>query len=143
MFGCNEKEDNIETFNITYSTNYGGRIDGEANQTVKKGDCGSEVTAQAWEEGYYFEKWSDGVEEATRKEENVTENKRIEAIFKIMEFTVEYQSGDGGYVKGGTIIRGIQYGADLNEIVEAIPNEGYEFDVWSDGVTTEIGRAHV
>ncbi len=136
LFGCNEKEDNIETFNITYSTNYGGRIDGEANQTVKKGDCGSEVTAQAWEEGYYFEKWSDGVEEATRKEENVTENKRIEAIFKIMEFTVEYQSGDGGYVKGGTIIRGIQYGADLNEIVEAIPNEGYEFDVWSDGVTT-------
>ena len=136
LFGCNEKEDNIETFNITYSTNYGGRIDGEANQTVKKGDCGNEVTAIAWEEGYYFEKWSDGVEEATRKEENVTENKRIEAIFKIMEFTVEYQSGDGGYVKGGTIIRGIQYGADLNEIVEAIPNEGYEFDVWSDGVTT-------
>ena len=72
----------VNEFSIKYTVNDSnmGYITGETNQTVVRGEDGTEVTAVA-NPGYKFHQWSDGVKTATRYEQNVTSSKTITAIF--------------------------------------------------------------
>ncbi len=50
------------------------------------------------------------------------------------DITIEYTSGDGGYIEG-TLSQTLPAGQNCST-VKAVPDEGYEFDVWQDGYTS-------
>ncbi|MDD4624258.1 MAG: InlB B-repeat-containing protein, partial [Bacilli bacterium] len=66
---------------LTYTPSTGGTITGNASQTVNYGENGTGVTAVP-NTGYIFDKWSDGVATASRKDLNVTSNINVTAQFR-------------------------------------------------------------
>lgn len=123
---------NIEReFTINYCTDGNGTIRGEAVQTVLKGENGSFVTAVAGE-GYFFASWSDGITAPERREENVVKNLTVTAVFKKIEYTLNYETDGNGTIQGKAV-QSVKYG-EAGESVVAVAKRGYEFVDWSDGV---------
>ena len=122
-------------YTITYTADENGRIDGETSQTVRQGSDGQSVTAVP-DDGYEFAGWSDGVTTATRQDKNIREEFTVYAIFrlKIPEYSITYIAGENGRIDGETS-QTIRQGSD-GQSVTAVPDDGYEFVGWSDGVTT-------
>ena len=118
---------------LTYTAGTGGSITGETSQPVLYGESGTAVTAVP-EEGYAFVRWSDGVTTATRTDSNVTSDITVTAEFRRIELTLTYAAGTGGSITGETS-QTVLYG-ESGTAVTAVPDEGYEFVRWSDGVTT-------
>lgn len=108
---------------------------GDRNQYVKKGCDGVEVTVTP-QEGYYFVKWSDGVTTPNRRERNVQSNITLIPIFQKINISVNYSADIGGSLLG-KLSQNIEYG-NAPEEVTAVPDSGYLFAGWSDGVMTEI-----
>lgn len=136
LFGCdNTIQNSVSYFTITYKSTEGGYVAGNTNQTIESGQSGSEVTAIALMSVYIFEGWSDGVKEATRKEENVIESQEIKALFRLRDIVVEYIADEGGKIEGDSLQIG-----DYNTLfsAKAVPNEGYKFKCWSDGENSAI-----
>ena len=123
----------IDTFTLTYTAGAGGTIDGTSPQTVNYGADGTLVTAVP-NIGYHFVDWSDGVLTAARTDLNVTANVTVTANFAIDTFTLTYTAGAGGTIEGISP-QTVNYGAD-GTLVTAVPNTGYHFVDWSDGVLT-------
>lgn len=89
------------------------------------------------DEGYEFVGWSDGYTEAHRRDAG-PDDFEVTAIFKRKEFKINYSPNPGGRIEGDTE-QTIYYREDTTEVT-AIPNEGYEFLSWSDGVMTQTRR---
>ena len=123
----------IDTFTLTYTAGAGGTIEGTSPQTVNYGADGTLVTAVP-NTGYHFVDWSDGVLTAARTDLNVTANLSVTANFAIDTFTLTYTAGAGGTIEG-TSPQTVNYGAD-GTLVTAVPNTGYHFVDWTDGVLT-------
>lgn len=121
------------TYTVQYLAGEGGTIRGNTNQQVKYTENAEEVTAVP-DEGYYFVKWSDGVITATRQETNVTSEITVTAEFEKITYTVQYLAGEGGAITGN-VKQQVKYGESAEEVT-AVPNDGYKFIGWSDGVTT-------
>ena len=120
-------------YTLTYTAGAGGTITGASIQGVPTGEDGTEVTAVP-NAGCSFVRWSDGVMTATRKDTNVTSDLSVTAEFSRGSFTLSYVAGEGGTIEGTTeqsVLAG-----DSGTAVTAMPNEGYAFVRWSDGVTT-------
>ena len=120
-------------YTLTYTAGAGGTITGASIQGVPTGEDGTEVTAVP-NAGCSFVRWSDGVMTATRKDTNVTSDLSVTAEFSRGSFTLSYVAGEGGTIEGTTeqsVLAG-----DSGTAVTAVPNEGYAFVRWSDGVTT-------
>ena len=83
----------IPEYTLNYSAQTGGTIQGNALQTVLRGEDGSAVTAIA-ENGYEFVGWSDGVQTAERIDENVTADITVTAQFE-RNNTVQFAGGSG------------------------------------------------
>ena len=80
---------------ILYVVEEGGMIDGgDEEQIIVLGTNGDTVTAVA-DDGYMFDKWSDGVKSPTRTEINVTEDIIITAEFVLVEEDGDGESGNG------------------------------------------------
>ncbi len=131
LIGCT-----VQKFGLEYKSTEGGKIQGEVTQTVKEGEDGSAVTAVA-DEGYKFVKWSDGVETAERQEKNVTADIKVTAEFESLtkNYKVIYvvETAEGQLI--GEAYQTVKEGED-GSVVKAVPNEGYRFVKWSDGVET-------
>ena len=84
--------------------------------------------------GYHFVDWSDGVQTPTRQDLNVTANLSVTANFAIDTFILTYTAGNGGTITGVSP-QTVNYGAD-GSAVTAIPDTGYHFVNWSDGIQT-------
>ncbi len=136
LFGC-AGEQEPELYRVVYTAGRGGQIEGEAEQTVKRGEDAQTVTAVA-DEGYRFLKWSDGRTRAVRIDIGVSENIAVEAQFQRTgnvpevkdEYTLTYVAGAGGRIEGEaeqTVKRG-----ENAQAVTAVPDEGYKFVRWSD-----------
>ncbi len=82
-----------QTYTLNYTAGEGGRIVGNALQTVEEGESGSTVTAVA-NEGYEFIGWSDGVTTAERTDTNVTEDITVTAQFELTN-TTQFAGGSG------------------------------------------------
>jgi uncharacterized protein (TIGR02145 family) len=123
----------INTYTLTYNAGSGGSISGTSPQTVNYGDSGTTVTAVP-NTGYSFTGWSDGVSSASRTDTNVTANKTVTANFSINTYTLTYTAGSGGSISG-TSPQTVNYGGS-GTTVTAVPNSGYEFTSWSDGVSS-------
>ena len=120
-------------FTLTYTAGAGGTISGVSIQGIPTGEDGTEVTAVP-NAGCSFVRWSDGVMTATRKDTNVTSDLSVTAEFLRGTFTLSYFAGEGGTIEGTTeqsVLAG-----DSGTAVTAVPNSGYAFVGWSDGVMT-------
>jgi hypothetical protein len=123
----------IDTFTLTYTAGANGTISGTSPQTVNYGGSGSLVTAVP-NTGYHFVQWSDGVMTAARTDTNVQANISVTATFAIDTFTLTYTAGANGTISG-TSPQTVNYGGN-GSLVTAVPNTGYHFVQWSDGVMT-------
>ena len=124
----------ITEYTLTYTASKGGHIDGEVNQTVPRGGSGTMVTAVP-DDGYEFVRWSDGyVSVPWRTDTEVYADRSATALFeKIPTYTLTYAAGDGGSIEGETtqIVNPGEHGST----VTAVPDDGYEFVRWSDGIS--------
>jgi hypothetical protein len=123
----------LDTYTLTYAAGTGGTISGTTPQTVNYGASGTTVTAVP-DAGYDFTSWSDGVLTASRTDANVTADVNVTANFAIQTFTLAYAAGTGGTISG-TTPQTVNYGAS-GTTVTAVPDPGYDFTSWSDGVLT-------
>ena len=124
-----------ETYILNYYADDGGYILGETTQIIEKNSASAPVTAIA-NQGYTFIKWSDGVLDATRFENNISTNLSFTALFSENEkvFTVQYMTEEGGSISGLSQQYILQNGSASS--VTAVPNIGYKFTGWSDGIKT-------
>ena len=138
--GCNKKpkapaepaDSPIETFTLAYEAGNHGKIVGETLQRVKKGEDGTAVTAVG-DSGWMFVSWSDGINTATRQDKNRQFNASYTAFFD-RAYNVVYKATEAGHIEGDAQ-QYILWSGKSTEVT-AVPNEGYEFYCWSDGVKT-------
>ncbi len=126
----------ISFYDVAYKAGENGTISGKAFQAgVLYGKNTLAVTAVP-DEGYYFICWSDGKTEATRSD-IVKGNAEYTALFgKLM--TITYIAGEGGSINGEKQQQLVPGSA--GSYVTAVPQKGYLFKGWSDGVTTAMRR---
>ncbi len=122
----------INVYNLAYAADEHGTLEGETTQQVEHGNSGSSVLAVP-DEGYHFVQWSDGVTVAERTEANVTSHHTVTATFDINTYSVSYHADVHGTISG-QITQTVAHGAD-GTAVAAVPEEGYHFVQWSDGLT--------
>lgn len=118
-------------YKVSYTTDGNGKLQGETNQTVKFGENATTVKAVS-NEGYYFVKWSDGLKTETRTDTNIKFNITVIAEFAKLNYLIKYSAGANGRIQGETEQK-VKYLEQASKVV-AIPNEGYEFVQWSDGI---------
>ena len=123
----------VKTFcTILYKNAANGRIEGKLEQEVKLGESGEEVVAIP-DGGYVFAGWSDGLELAARRDDNVSEDITVHPNFMKIgdEFTVKYE------VRRGTaLVERVKKTGIVGEGVSYTPPEaplGYVYGEWSDG----------
>ncbi len=120
-------------YTLTYTAGTGGSITGTSPQMVQQGNDGTAVTAVP-DAGYNFVSWSDGVLTASRTDLNVMGDITVSASFAINTYTLTYTAGANGTING-TTPQTVNYGAN-GTAVTAVPDTGYSFVSWSDGVLT-------
>jgi hypothetical protein len=120
-------------FDVSYTASEGGSIQGNKTQTILSGKNAESVTAIPFE-GYKFVKWSDGITTATRHDKKVKADINVAAEFERISLSINYLAGQGGSIQGKTE-QVILYGENTEEVT-AIPDVGYRFIQWSDGLTT-------
>ncbi len=124
-------------YTLTYVAGKGGSIVGASPQTVEPGQDGTKVTAIP-NPGYHFYRWSDGVTTASRIDTNVMADKSVKALFApdaiTHPHTLTYTAGVGGSIAGANL-QIVEHGGDGTEVT-AVPDPGYRFVAWSDGVLT-------
>lgn len=108
-----------------------GTVTGDLEQQVQHGMDGTTVTAVP-AEGFSFDKWSDDSVENPRTDEDVTDSLSVTAYFSWNVYSLSYTAAAGGTLQG-TALQNVSHGED-GTLVEAIPNIGYDFAGWSDGV---------
>lgn len=119
----------------------GGRVEGNLRQSIEEGGSTEKVVAIA-DEGYFFAGWADDYE-TYNSDETITRAERIIddvrrdyyclAMFERKTYTVNYIAGENGEIEGELAQSG-KYG-DETASVTAVPNIGYHFVGWSDGMT--------
>jgi len=83
--------------------------------------------------GFHFVDWSDGILTAARTDLDVTANVDVTANFAPDTFTLTYTAGTG--VPSPRIPQTVSYGED-GTLVTAVPDTGFHFVDWSDGILT-------
>ncbi len=123
------------TFTVEYFAAEGGRIRGATKQSVESGEMTEEVEAEP-SYGYLFVKWSDGVTSPKRSDKIGSCNSIYTALFSKKTYTVSYRAEEHGRIEG-ECEQTLLYEKYTSQ-VEAIPEKGYCFVEWSDGVDTPI-----
>lgn len=123
------------TYILRYTVNdeNAGYISGPQFQSPFPGKDAFPVKAVP-NDGYVFVGWSDGVQTPNRTDTNVQSDASVIACFEKMAFTIEYQAGTGGYIEGAAS-QNVLY-QETAQTVTAVPEKGYMFIGWSDGVTS-------
>jgi hypothetical protein len=117
---------------VLYVAGEGGSISGSAAQVLTPGQSGTPVEAVA-DPGYVFVSWSDGLKEAARADGSIKSDVEITASFAKV-YSLRYIAGANGTLDG---LREQSVAAGSSgAAVTAVPNTGYRFDSWSDGVAT-------
>jgi len=130
-----------KTYTLNYLAGAHGTITGAAAQVVYAGQSGTAVTAVP-DAGYHFVAWSDGLLPATRTDSNVVASLTLTATFAPNTHTLTYSADVNGTISGASP-QTVNDGADGTPVT-ALPDPGYHFDTWSDGVLTATRTdAHV
>ena len=133
---------------VRYIAAEGGYIDGETEQLVEDGGSSDVVIARP-NSGYEFAGWSDGISAAGRREVYVHNDITVTAYFTPVNgtddpdspFILRYTASEGGHILMDGVPPAISVSqkvaaGESGTAVTAVPEEGYEFVRWSDGVTT-------
>ncbi|MGZ2368466.1 InlB B-repeat-containing protein [Ancylomarina sp. YFZ004] len=130
----------LPVYTLSYTTDGNGIIIGDNSQEVEQGSDATEIITTA-NAGYHFVQWTDGVKTETRTDVNVQSDISVEAQFEINTYTLTYHAGTNGSLTGETA-QSLNHGETGTE-VEAVPEDGYLFVQWSDGVKdnprTDVG----
>ncbi len=126
-----------DTYDLAYVASAGGTISGPAAQTVAHGSDGATVTAVA-DAGRHFVGWDDLVLSPERRDLAVTADATYTALFAADTYALTYAAGAGGTVSG-TSPQTVEHGSD-GTTVTAVPDAGFRFVRWTDGVTTAERR---
>jgi hypothetical protein len=118
---------------LTYLVNTGGTIVGTTTQAVTNGGNGTLVTAVP-DSDYRFVQWSDGATSTSRTDTNIISDTSFTAEFIINQRTLSYTAGSNGSITG-TTTQTVTIGQNGTEVI-AVPNAGYHFVSWNDGVLT-------
>ena len=119
-------------YNLTYNAGANGGISGSATQSVIYAGSGMAVTAVP-NNGYAFTNWSDGSTTNPRTDANITNNLTVTANFVPLIYTLTYIAGSNGNISS-TSSQSVSFGGS-GTAVTAMPNAGYAFTNWSDGLT--------
>lgn len=122
----------INTYTLNYLIIENGSLVGETTQNVTHGSNGSAVEVIP-DEGYFFVSWDDGNTDNPRLDQNITNDSTVTALVEIHTYTLQYLAGDNGSISGDAL-QTVDHGASGSP-VEAIPDLGYQFASWSDGIT--------
>lgn len=120
----------------TYKANELGWVNSKESveYEVQRGTEGWIVTARPKHDDIIFVKWSDGVTTPERQDKDIMESFEVTAIFG---YSISYQAGEHGTIVGETEqVVTTHYGSTTE--VTAVPDKGYTFISWSDGVTKAI-----
>lgn len=120
-------------YHITYTAEPNGSVSNAGQNSVTPG--GSISSTATPNSGYKFKQWSDGKTTATRTDSNVQADATYTATFELIPtetFTLTYIAGTGGTITG-TTPQTVNKGSDGTKVT-AVPNAGYEFVKWSDGL---------
>ncbi|MFS3127019.1 InlB B-repeat-containing protein [Nocardioides sp. Bht2] len=120
------------SYTLAYTAGTGGTISGTATQYVNHGSDGNAITAVP-DTGYRFVRWSDGSTANPRTDLNVVSDLSVSAVFEKLTYTLTYTADTGGTLTG-TASQTVEHGED-GTAVTAVPDDGYAFVQWSDGVT--------
>jgi len=130
---------NVVNRTVTFQTDgtTGATLTGTTPQTIANGGNATAVSANA-PTGYHFVNWT-GAGFTTSASNpltvtNVTQNLTLTANYAINTFTLTYTAGANGTLTG-TTPQTVNYNAS-GSTVTAVPNTGYHFTTWSDGVLT-------
>jgi len=123
----------INQYTLSYSAGPNGSLSGATAQVVNHGASGTAVTAVP-NVGYHFTSWSDGPTDNPRTDTAVTGTITVSANFAINQYTLTYTAGANGSLSG-TSPQTVNHGGS-GTAVTAVPNVGYHFTSWSDGVLT-------
>ncbi len=117
---------------LIYTAGAGGTIDGQPSQRVVENGDGSAVEALP-DSGYSFVEWCDGSTDNPRTDMGVSGDMSVTAEFELIEYILTYTAGANGSISGQASQRVVENGD--GSAVEALPDSGYSFVQWSDGVT--------
>ena len=134
--GKNSRDEFAGMYNmVSYGTSGPGKIEGEAIQYLRDGESTTSVTAVP-SVGAEFVRWSDGVMTASRSDDDVKDNMSVYAEFRQVTpvFALSYSAGRGGSLTGETYQ--VVLSGESGTAVTAVPDRGYAFLGWSDGVAT-------
>jgi hypothetical protein len=121
-------------YTLTYTAGSNGTISGTSPQTVTSGQDGTTVTAVP-DTHFHFNKWSDDLMTAIRKDTNVLSNISVVASFLVNpQYTLTYVAGANGSLTGNQ--SQIIWEGENGTEVTAVPNSDSSFTGWDDGVTT-------
>ena len=111
-----------------------GTLIGPTRQVVQRGADAEPVTVVP-KVGYYLE-WSDnGSTELTRQDKDIQFNITVTALLRgPYDFYFTFEATEGGTIEGPDK-QTVMLGGD-GEKVKAVPEDGYRFVEWSDGVQT-------
>ena len=134
--------ESLPKYTLTYTASDGGIIEGETSQTLFEGMDGEAVTAvlvgisldEEIPNPYEFIGWSDGVTTLERKDLNVRQDVNVTAIFRRQFVYSAYVEEGLGEVEISSKVA--NYANEYTVSATAIPNAGWAFVEWSDGVTT-------
>ncbi|MGI6618450.1 MAG: InlB B-repeat-containing protein [Bacillota bacterium] len=121
----------INTYTVTFNVGGGSEV---AVQTVEHGGKATEPEAPI-KEGYTFAGWyaDEGFTTAFNFDAEITADTTIYAKWELNTYTVTYSAGENGTITGETT-QTVKHGEN-GTAVTAVPNEGYHFVKWSDGLT--------
>jgi len=123
----------VKHFKITLVAEEGGTVNKQENITISVVEGGEETIKAEPLPGYMFIEWDDGNTEAVRTI-TVTEDKTYTAKFGVRTYELQYMAGEHGRIEGKSE-QGLLYLEDGEEVT-AIPDEGFMFTGWTDGVRT-------
>ncbi len=122
-------------FVVRYEAGAHGKIVGVAYQRLFSGETTTYVKAEP-EVGYKFVNWSDNSTQNPRADIVTTNDAVFTAQFEKItpKYILTYIAGDGGTIRGEAT-QTVEAGSSGSE-VEAVPDNGYRFVKWDDGITT-------
>jgi len=123
----------MDQFTLVYTAGANGSIGGPGSQKVNRGGTGKAVRAVP-ATGFHFVGWSDGETANPRTDANVMADLAVTAAFELNRYTLTYTAGENGSIEGSGQ-QAVDHGGE-GSVVTAVPDKGFHFERWSDGITT-------
>jgi len=122
----------INRYTVSYSSGDNGFTYGPLPRIIDHGSPYEGSVLAVPKEGYRFVQWSDSVTDNPRTDGLITGDIIVTAEFALIQHDLSYYAANGSII--GDTPQIIDYGSNGTP-VRAVPDTGYYFTQWSDGIT--------